>query len=402
MRDDLVGLLERADLALGSAAGVVAEETLAPLVESVRAVRTRLAYPAEVLVAALAGGTGSGKSSLLNAFVGDDITEAGGIRPTTSRPVAAVPHRVGPAMDGYLDRMGVDERHRHEGPLICLLDLPDTDSVEQSHRHRVDLILPLVDVVVWVTDPEKYRDARFHLDYVRPMARFAGQLVFVLNQVDRLGAGALDQVLSDLDRALRDDGIDAPVIVATSAAPPSGPPIGVEELTAALEKKRSTAGLDEKLLADLEAAGRRLEKETGTALDFDARAAAAVDSAVTSLAAGDTPGASRALTAFLDDLVGETGAETASRLQRVAADAPGHLDRIHRELSTAGAAPGPRRWFRRRPPRGGGIDLHVARARIVEAVIRPARAIVAKRALAVASVAELVLEVDRLRRHVGR
>jgi hypothetical protein len=48
MRDRLVDLLEKADLALGSAAGVVDDEELAPLIDSVRAVRTRLAYPEDV------------------------------------------------------------------------------------------------------------------------------------------------------------------------------------------------------------------------------------------------------------------------------------------------------------------------------------------------------------------
>ncbi|HEY7824959.1 MAG TPA: hypothetical protein VIG24_19120, partial [Acidimicrobiia bacterium] len=134
MRDRLIGLLEKADLALGSAAGVIEDRTLEPLIESVRAVRTRLSYPEDVLVAALAGGTGSGKSSLFNALCEADLVDVGGVRPTTSRPAAAVPVSVGAGMDGYLDRLGVEERHTHLGARICLLDLPDTDSVEVEHR----------------------------------------------------------------------------------------------------------------------------------------------------------------------------------------------------------------------------------------------------------------------------
>ena len=41
-------------------------------------------------VVALAGATGSGKSSLFNALVGADVAVVGARRPTTSRPVAAV------------------------------------------------------------------------------------------------------------------------------------------------------------------------------------------------------------------------------------------------------------------------------------------------------------------------
>ncbi len=397
MRDDLVALLEKADLALGSAAGVIDEDALTPLIESVRAVRTRLAYPEDVLVAALAGGTGSGKSSLFNAFVDDEVVDAGGIRPTTSRAAAAVPERLGASMDGYLDRIGVEERHRYAGSGICVIDLPDTDSVEESHRHRVDRILPLVDVVVWVTDPEKYHDARLHLEYIAPMADYAGQFVFVLNQVDRLDPGDVEEVVSDLNQALRGEGIDDPMVVVTSAAPPSGPPVGVEEVLAALDVKRSEGGLYDKLLIDLEEAGRSLEAQARSGLHFDARASDAVESALRSLEEGDAPGASRSLTAFLDTLVSETGGETAAALARVAADVPGHLRRIDRELYAEGAPEPRRRWLRRPSSRGTGFDPDRARALLGQAVIRPARATLAKRALAVASVAELSLEVRRLR-----
>lgn len=397
MRDRIVDLLEKADLALGSAAGVVDDEELAALIDSVRAVRTRLAYPGDVMVAAFAGGTGSGKSSLFNALIGDEVAEAGGIRPTTSHVAAAVPEHVGPAMDGYLDLMGVEERHRYAGSGICLLDLPDTDSVEGSHRYRVDRILPLVDVVIWVVDPQKYRDARLHLEYIEPMARYGEQLVFVLNQADRLDASSLDAVVSDFSRALSDDGVSDPVVVVTAAAPPSGPPEGVGDLLAALEERRSGGGLYAKLLSDVEEAGRKLGEGIGTALDFDVSAEETLGSAVPALLDRDVPAASRTLTAFLDTLVAETGGEISARLESVAAEVPRHLERIRGQLEVAPETHG-RRFLRRGHPRSPAEpDPEHARALLVEAVIRPARVILAKRALAAASVADLTLEVARLR-----
>lgn len=398
MRDDLTGLLEQADLALGSAAGVVDDGALTPLVESVRAVRTRLAYPDDISVVALAGGTGSGKSSLFNALAGDDLVETGGIRPTTSQPSAAVPERAGQTMDGYLDRMGVEERHRYDGPGICLLDLPDTDSLETSHRYRVDRILPLVDVVVWVVDPEKYRDARLHLEYLKPMAAYSHQFLFVLNQFDRLDPEVVDEVVSDLFNALAEDEIDSPIVLPVSAAPPVGPPIGLGELANALEAKRADRGLFEKLLSDLAGAGEALQARAGSALDFDARATRAVEAAVRSLVEGDTTGASRALTGVLDALAAETGGDTTAKLERMAADVPSHVQRISDQLRGSSAPPPRRRWFRRVSPPAPVFDVDQARSLLAEATIRPARAVVAKRALALASIAELVLEVERLRR----
>ena len=400
MRDDLTGLLEMADLALGSAADVVDRETLEPLIESVRAVRSRLSYPEDVLVVALAGGTGSGKSSLFNALAGEDLAETGGVRPTTSHPAVAVPESVGGTMDGYLDRLGIVERHSFQGPRLCLIDLPDTDSVEESHRLRVDRVLPLVDVVSWVTDPQKYRDARLHHDYLKPLAAYAGQFIFVLNQIDRLDPSEVWEVRSDLVAALDEDGFPSPVVLTVAAAPPAGPPMGLEELYQALEEKREGGrALYGKLLADIAGASRSLEARAGAGLDFDARAREALDSAVRALSDGDTTEANRVLTGLVDALAGEAGGDTAEKLERLGADVPGHVARIEREATQIVE---PRwKWPWRRRHRSA-LDLDQARDLIAEAVIRPARAVMARRAVAIAAVTELAIVVERLRQTTDR
>ncbi len=89
------------------------------------------------------------------------------------------------------------------GP-VGILDLPDLDSVTREHRLRVEALLPRVDAVIWVTDPEKYRDAVLHDDFLRRwLPRLDRQLV-VLNKADRLGAQA-DNVRRHLERSLLDD-----------------------------------------------------------------------------------------------------------------------------------------------------------------------------------------------------
>lgn len=396
MRDDLARLLEKVDLALGSAAGVIEPCKLAPLIDSVKAVRTRLAYPDDVLVAALAGGTGSGKSSVFNAFCDEELVDTGGVRPTTSEPASAVPAAVGSAMDGYLDRLGVNERHQYEGGGICLLDLPDTDSVETAHRHRADAILPLVDLVVWVTDPEKYRDARLHQEYLEPMSAHAAQFIFVVNQVDRLHPGQVDQVLDDLQAALVEDGIDRPVIIPMSAAPPSGPPIGLTEFTGALESKGyETATLYDKLLTDVATTSQALETESGSGLDFDTRASATIEEATANLVSGDAEGATDALTGFLEALADGIGGVTEEKIEVVAAAVPAHVRRIEAELTPD--PPGRVSWWRRKRTEDTSEKTAKARSLLTDALIRPVRAVLARRALAVASVAELALEVESLR-----
>ncbi|MGY0486492.1 GTPase [Streptomyces sp. WG-D5] len=201
---ELVGLSRtRLDGATLAEAGHVLDEAAA---------RRRLS--SRHTVVALAGATGSGKSTLFNALAGVPLSETGLRRPTTSAPIACS-WTDGAA--GLLDRLGIPGRSRRrpvqgqhgEAALdgLVLVDLPDHDSAAPEHREQVDRVLGLVDAVVWVVDPEKYADAMLHERYLRPMAGHAEVMFVVLNQVDRLPGDAAEQVLDDLRRLLDEDGI---------------------------------------------------------------------------------------------------------------------------------------------------------------------------------------------------
>lgn len=164
-------------------------------------------------VVAIAGATGSGKSTLFNSLAGVQISETGLRRPTTAAPIAC---SWSDGAAGLLDRLEIPGRLRRrprETPEaevlrgMVLVDLPDLDSAVGAHREHVDRVLALVDAVVWVVDPEKYADAVLHERYLRPLAGHAEVTFVVLNQVDRLPGDAADLVLDDLRRLLDDDGI---------------------------------------------------------------------------------------------------------------------------------------------------------------------------------------------------
>jgi hypothetical protein len=185
----------------------------------------RTGFPADAYVLALVGGTGVGKSSLLNALAGEIVSVASVRRPTTSRPVAWVPADDRDALGPILAWLGVDEvreHHGHDLGPVAILDLPDMDSVESEHRARVEAILPRVDAVMWVTDPEKYHDAALHDDFLRTwLPRLARQVV-VVNKADRLGADDGRRIRSDLeldlDRSMdRGDG-RVPVLLTSAAS----------------------------------------------------------------------------------------------------------------------------------------------------------------------------------------
>lgn len=397
MPDRLSDLVEKAELAVASSSGVVDEESLQPLIDLLKTIRVRMSYPDDVLIVALAGGTGSGKSSLFNALAQEDLVDVGGIRPTTSEPAAAIPRSLGEGVDGFLDHLGIDDRHHHDGPPICLIDLPDTDSVEAEHQVRVDRVLPYVDAVAWVTDPEKYRDARLHHDYLGRLADHSARFVVVLNQIDRLVPSQALQIKSDLESALVEDGLSETPVVPIAAAPVAGPPLGLDVLTDTLEMMRQTRQVvSRKMLTDLGATAGTLAASAGTEVGWDDRATAAVDNAVTELERNEPARAADILTVFLDSIAREVGGPTGEALERNAADVPAHITRIVSEIRPSER---PRTWFRRRGP---GIDTELAKTKVNEAVIRPARALMAKRAVALASIADLAVEVESLRDGPGR
>ena len=186
------------------------------------AVRTSIAGGRTVV--ALAGATGSGKSSLFNVLAAAEVTQVGARRPTTSKPSAAVWGSEPPS--ALLDWLMVGTRHMVDDGLgldgLVLLDLPDFDSQTTAHRIEADRVLDLVDVFIWVTDPQKYADARLHEDYIAKLSAHDAVTITVLNQVDRLTSEALAACRSDLLRLLGADGVVGAEVIATSATEGSG------------------------------------------------------------------------------------------------------------------------------------------------------------------------------------
>ncbi|GIH28758.1 hypothetical protein Aph01nite_70680 [Acrocarpospora phusangensis] len=227
-RDRTVPLEERLS-ALGTAADLGEGRLDGAVVGAARAVVARAGVrgrlSVEHTVVALAGATGSGKSSLFNVFAGSELASVGVTRPTTSKAQAALwdPEGSGPLLD-WLD---VPLRHvtgSGDGPLsgLILLDLPDHDSIELAHRLEVDRLVAVVDLLVWVLDPQKYADAAIHERYLRQLARHRDVTVIVLNQIDRLPDDAVRRCLGDLGRLLGEDGLDGVPVLGVSARTGAG------------------------------------------------------------------------------------------------------------------------------------------------------------------------------------
>ena len=132
------------------------------ILSRVETLRIRMEAP---LVVATFGGTGVGKSSLVNALIGQELTRVGRERPTTTRPVA-IAHADAGIEDLGLPLEEVDVV-RHSSDLlrdVIILDCPDPDTSEGdtpgSNLDRLRTLLPYCDVLLHVSTQQKYRSAR--------------------------------------------------------------------------------------------------------------------------------------------------------------------------------------------------------------------------------------------------
>ena len=127
---------------------------------------------------------------------------SGGPRPPSRSPASGAPR----AASELLDWLEVRNRHHatpvpgfaDDGTGLILLDLPDFDSTRAANREIVERMVGLVDVLVWVLDPQKYADAAVHNDFLTPLAAHGAVTLVVLNQIDRLPERDVPPVLESL------------------------------------------------------------------------------------------------------------------------------------------------------------------------------------------------------------
>lgn len=296
------------------------------------------------MVVVVAGPTGSGKSTLVNALCGEEVATEGVDRPTTSAPTIVAPTDADlvPLLEGLpgpaprvlrRDARGLTSR-------AVIVDAPDVNSVAVEHRALVQALVERADVVVACL----HRQALVEASTSRFMARFRGlrRVLWVLGRADELAdepRAALEQQLAEVTDVPDDDRFTL-----SAARARTGVDQGFERLVARLGE----------LVGDEGALGVRCHNALGAA----ARVGAEFD-AVSIAAASDLDALPGTLRSGLDRLVDEVVTELDLRLDLRAKPIAGML------LNEAGRRwDGPGGWVLRAgswATIGTGLGLALAR-----------------------------------------
>ncbi|MCZ4150496.1 ABC transporter, partial [Escherichia coli] len=177
------------------------------------------------LLVVVGGSTGSGKSTLVNSLLGDQVSLSGAVRPTTRTPVLAfnpvdqpffesdriLPELKRVAGGGFNAQGGASTNQallmtpRQQVPQgLAILDAPDIDSVSDENRELAGQLLNAADLWIFVTTANRYADA-LPWDLLTEAGAREITVCVVLNRVPR---GAENDIVPDLKRLLLEKDLD--------------------------------------------------------------------------------------------------------------------------------------------------------------------------------------------------
>lgn len=184
------------------------------------------------LLVVLGGSTGSGKSTITNTIIGQEVSPAGVLRPTTRAPVlvchpddepwfaggdvlpdlprvtgtAAANLATGTSAGGSAVTGGTVLRLTSSSTLtpgLAIIDAPDIDSVEEANRDLATQLLAAADMWLFATTAVRYADA-VPWDFLRQAQARGTSLAVIIN---RIPPGATEEIVGHLGSMLSDAGL---------------------------------------------------------------------------------------------------------------------------------------------------------------------------------------------------
>src|SRR5688500_7388041 len=151
-------------------------------------------------VIAILGGTGTGKSTLVNRLLNSNLSAASFRRTYTAGAVAVaqspksvpsqwlgVDHTVADQDDlparGEADRLIIVPAEQELTRHVTLIDTPDLDGDQPAHHAQADRAFRWAQGVVFLVTPEKYQMTEL-LPYYRLAGRYAIPALFVMNKAE--------------------------------------------------------------------------------------------------------------------------------------------------------------------------------------------------------------------------
>ena len=213
------------------------EATLAQIRQLIDITSERSEIDPTWCVIGMLGGTGAGKSSLVNALSGGEVVSAGVRRPTTNEPCAVLP--VGRAPRELLGWLGVARRveapHALPGNTV-VIDMPDIDSIETRHADIAERLALRVDALVVVVNPQKYADARLHDEWLARLRSSHASVTVVLTHIDTVGGAERESIERDLRRLLSERGMKDAMVLSVASTSGEGIPALVKHLSKETER----------------------------------------------------------------------------------------------------------------------------------------------------------------------